>query len=567
MKAGQGAKVNIKAEIGFMNEKPPIAFQGKPVFLIFLAETSDGHVLHFARASARKVNKGETIKFSANLTNPAQIICCHVMCDEFAGTLVSASLKPTIPSVAWPIEKAISKAAGNTKKPAMNISKRRTESPRNADAKDEFGDFGLDDEDLIAAVGGNDSGFQDIDNFDDWPSRTTYKKADQNHATQKSKATQSDWQPTQLSNGNWACNHACKDKQACKHLCCKDGTEKPPKKPKIADASQHVAPVPTQTKSKLQKGQTKLNLTSVTKARAPFSMDDNIETLDLTEEVPKRRELASKTAEMKRLDNLHLATQSGVAPSTLRANLQHTSPTSEGGAEPQLSFLSNTNDRQPSSDYGHGLSDFELPEFSELTRPQHEVGASPTIEGKNSKDPDITAATGSYEFPDDSEMAEVMIGLADSQDLRNARLHEEDAASGFDMDVERNTNEHDETSVTLQPDAPMAKTTGSSLVAETIRVPRNPFVEDSSSPCFGQKQQAKKKTKRSAATSTHTFDEPSPKKRHVAIPASRSNQSTSTKIATKPRAAEASSSPPAKATLQDIDPWILEEFGEFVTFT
>ena len=50
IKVGQGAKVSITAEIGFMNEKTPITFQQKAVYIVFLAEISDGQCIYFARA-------------------------------------------------------------------------------------------------------------------------------------------------------------------------------------------------------------------------------------------------------------------------------------------------------------------------------------------------------------------------------------------------------------------------------------------------------------------------------------------------------------------------------------
>ncbi|KAH8117082.1 hypothetical protein DFH11DRAFT_1151356 [Phellopilus nigrolimitatus] len=33
-------------------------------------------------------------------------------------------------------------------------------------------------------------------------------------------------EPKKLSNGNYMCNHACKDKTKCRHLCCREGTAK-----------------------------------------------------------------------------------------------------------------------------------------------------------------------------------------------------------------------------------------------------------------------------------------------------------------------------------------------------
>lgn len=47
--AREGAKINIKAQVGFMNDKLPLQYIGKPVYVIFLAETSDGRKVHFAR--------------------------------------------------------------------------------------------------------------------------------------------------------------------------------------------------------------------------------------------------------------------------------------------------------------------------------------------------------------------------------------------------------------------------------------------------------------------------------------------------------------------------------------
>jgi ATP-dependent DNA helicase HFM1/MER3 len=49
MKAGQGVAINLKAEIGFVNEKLPLIFQKKAVYVVFLAETSDGHKVEFRR--------------------------------------------------------------------------------------------------------------------------------------------------------------------------------------------------------------------------------------------------------------------------------------------------------------------------------------------------------------------------------------------------------------------------------------------------------------------------------------------------------------------------------------
>lgn len=49
MKLTSSVKVRFKAEVAFMNEKVPTSFQRRPVYVCFLAETSDGHIIDFRR--------------------------------------------------------------------------------------------------------------------------------------------------------------------------------------------------------------------------------------------------------------------------------------------------------------------------------------------------------------------------------------------------------------------------------------------------------------------------------------------------------------------------------------
>ena len=49
VRPGRPPKINIKAEIGFLNEKVPLTFSRKPIYVCFVAERSDGHLLEFRR--------------------------------------------------------------------------------------------------------------------------------------------------------------------------------------------------------------------------------------------------------------------------------------------------------------------------------------------------------------------------------------------------------------------------------------------------------------------------------------------------------------------------------------
>lgn len=49
MKAGDLVRVKVRAEIGFANDQPPILFRGKPIFVCFVVEISDGRLIEFGR--------------------------------------------------------------------------------------------------------------------------------------------------------------------------------------------------------------------------------------------------------------------------------------------------------------------------------------------------------------------------------------------------------------------------------------------------------------------------------------------------------------------------------------
>lgn len=44
-----GVTVQVKADVGFINERPPHHFAGKVLYVCILVETSDGRKIHFAR--------------------------------------------------------------------------------------------------------------------------------------------------------------------------------------------------------------------------------------------------------------------------------------------------------------------------------------------------------------------------------------------------------------------------------------------------------------------------------------------------------------------------------------
>ncbi|KAI7720921.1 P-loop containing nucleoside triphosphate hydrolase protein [Hortaea werneckii] len=248
IKKDEHVEVKIVAEIGFLNEKTPDLFQRRAVYVCLLVETSDGRKVHFARISAKKLNKGQEVPFTARLTDATQVVRAYVMCDEIAGTARAAFLKSGLRASAFPAITGDEQTIGQCTSQNANTTKRQTSKGKiNAPSKtsDEFDDAGLDDTDLVLAE--NDA-FTSIDELDLTMPDTSKKAATSNKGP--SGQVTSTTKPRQLSNGRWACNHTCKDKVNCKHLCCKEGLEHPPHPPKPRQPKNKDAEAPLDPKQK-----------------------------------------------------------------------------------------------------------------------------------------------------------------------------------------------------------------------------------------------------------------------------------------------------------------------------
>lgn len=229
IKRGECATVKIKSEIGFLNQQVPEMFQRRPIYVCLLAETSDGKQVHFARISAKKLNKGQDVLFDVEITSPTQSVRAYVMCDEIAGSARHAVLQPQIPAYIFPPTKTSKELETCTKFNAPNISKRRASALALDNASgDEFADADIDDADLVLA---ETEDFVDIDDLDLSDSLAD-KPGQKRRKTSNQTRWNIEWQPHQFANGKWACNHTCKDKTSCKHLCCREGLDKKPKPPK-----------------------------------------------------------------------------------------------------------------------------------------------------------------------------------------------------------------------------------------------------------------------------------------------------------------------------------------------
>ncbi|KAI4258694.1 MAG: hypothetical protein LQ352_001120 [Teloschistes flavicans] len=153
IKYGQPVKIKIRAELGFMNTKPPVFFQRKAIHVCFLAERSDGYMIDFRRISAKKLGNGQDILLSAEILQHTQYIICYIMCDEIAGTLRYAELKPDLaPSM---FSSQLSLASQNQSHLSLrgkrSIPNSNIASPSTVEGDERLYEDGIGDEDMFEA--------------------------------------------------------------------------------------------------------------------------------------------------------------------------------------------------------------------------------------------------------------------------------------------------------------------------------------------------------------------------------------------------------------------------------
>ncbi|KAJ4371264.1 ATP-dependent DNA helicase MER3 [Neocucurbitaria cava] len=322
-----------------------------------------------------------------------------------------------------------------------NMSKRRSEtvkvSRKQSVTSDDFGNDDIDDDELMKASFA-DLQFDHIENYANPTDAITRKNTVKNKSNKpKSQAKSTSCvvqdkgqEPVQLANGKWACNHPCKDRIACKHLCCKDGMEKPSKKkpstkrPLLGDNTpQHTE---KEVNKKGQGTQTKLHL-AIPKRKSSAVVEE----LDLTQPEKKTKAAIStinRPKDVRNLHQLHKFIQGEDPPSPLHS-VMHTKPAycySQGGAH-NLSFMGHPTvaSSQASSDYG----DIQFDDTStHLIEPSQNATADLVELGGSMNDDDYTDNAGTTQFPsrvsetfddDDSLLGDAMVGLVDSQNLKD----------------------------------------------------------------------------------------------------------------------------------------------------
>ena len=456
---GRPVIAKIKADCGFMNDKVPVIFQRKPVYICLLTERSDGHLIDFKRISATNLNSGKDFLMSVELLSQTQFITCYIMCDAVAGTLQHAELKPDLPAHLFPQpqdqRRQIAAAQDPRSKMVLpQVQDGITTSPATL-GDDEFDEYEIQDQDMVDAVTGLE--FHDVDNIKAVSCQQNLASNPQHRS--RANPEETSWNPEKLENGKWACNHKCKDKTGCKHMCCREGVDKAPKPPKSAFVSAasllDTSSITKRKDANTQKLPTKKPMSSHPTTQA---QPVNIETVDLVEWSSSGGRTKKAPRELKSLERLHDNVFKGsAAPLIAQKGASHIDPIGRWLTAPlpnRDAYPTHSSDR-PSTDYG-GDWMANLPSPSALLEDDHDtkelqarssisggkfgISLSPalprrdaaTIETNNDNDSLEDFDLSKFDGDNDDEKSDIeaaLVGFSDSFDM-NEEAQRQGAPNG-----------------------------------------------------------------------------------------------------------------------------------------
>ncbi|KAJ0110104.1 hypothetical protein J7T55_014907 [Diaporthe amygdali] len=230
----------IDVTLGFSNTLDKLRWRGKIPSVTFMAETTEGVLAHWWRGSINKFKKENdhkmSLHFEVDLSDFFEEIICYFACEDIVGTVVTRKLQHGLPASAF------------LPKPKATPQPFRTPDQSAASwMDDDIGDNDLlevtkerqsDGEERLA-VSDVDSQWSLMDRDGSFRADNKLSTQEENlRPSQESEKEDIPWQPVQLPNGKFKCNHHCADAgfkissgKACAHRCCREGLDKP-RKPK-----------------------------------------------------------------------------------------------------------------------------------------------------------------------------------------------------------------------------------------------------------------------------------------------------------------------------------------------
>ncbi|KAF7363796.1 ATP-dependent DNA helicase MER3 [Mycena sanguinolenta] len=194
--------------------------KGRTQMTAILTLTSDLEMIDFRRIPTKALKDSKSFEITAELTKPSQSVVVYITSESLAGVTVTQTYKPNVAYKEYPTR--------DTRPPtALDLDLEGLEDDP------DFWNMNVDEhgDELPEPQVAKDPVVRDL-------TKGRVKKDETKPAQDVPKTSDiSPSKPEKLVNGNYKCNHPCKDKTKCRHMCCRDGLAEPPKLKKRAEAS------------------------------------------------------------------------------------------------------------------------------------------------------------------------------------------------------------------------------------------------------------------------------------------------------------------------------------------
>ncbi|KAI0950168.1 hypothetical protein AcV7_008716 [Taiwanofungus camphoratus] len=279
-------EIELSIECGLVTEGSTTHRQkkkGKPKvsdMTVVLTLTSDLEFIDFRRIPTKALRESKSFSVTYQLTKPSQSVTVHIASEDIAGVTVTETYKPKVAAENYPTMDT---------RPQSSLDMML----EGLDDDPDFWNMGPDDEDIPKAthMKTSETGDSPLKHKFESGKSSTGNKADVKGGASPLKTLLG---PKRLSNGNYECNHTCKNKTKCRHMCCRDGVPKPPPLSKRRVEILCADDYPQDKSSKLQSA-----------LRGGFVHDIQVEDAVKAKPKPKLKPCDRSDARLQHLETLH----------------------------------------------------------------------------------------------------------------------------------------------------------------------------------------------------------------------------------------------------------------------
>ncbi|KII88121.1 hypothetical protein PLICRDRAFT_698570 [Plicaturopsis crispa FD-325 SS-3] len=269
---GQGpVEVELSIECTLKVDNPP-GWKAKKVkkgtdMTSVLTLTSDLDYIDFRRIPTKSLKEPKTFEVVASLVKPSQSVVVLISSESIAGVLVTETFKPKVDAKEYP-------TMDTRPKNSVDMDLEGLEDDP------DFWNMAVDDDEE------NDDEpipIKDLTKGNQNATKSTASRALSTKTSAGSVLKTVDAKvapPVKLPNGNYPCNHACKDKTVCRHMCCRDGLLEPPHAPKKSVSQKEQKTHETNTPARNEKGSKNEKKRSATKVKKENRQDPRLEQLE-----------------------------------------------------------------------------------------------------------------------------------------------------------------------------------------------------------------------------------------------------------------------------------------------